>query len=655
MNNFWRMLFSHKKEELSAKKPDDDGHPEECSAAQRLRKSREDSIVDLLRALVGVDQLDYEKAVDSIFQRTIKDFSSAAGRAIAMDADITVRGTSVGKKSGQSFGSKGSGRTVMSDKVLQHFHNRGFIGWSACAIIAQHEIVNRACSIPAVDAIAHGYKIYCSSLKHKPGADHEADEARWLYDLKLYSDETMHMSDICVQLNYKKKVFGVALAVPRVEGAEYEKPFNIDGIKKGSYKGFSVIDPYWITYEFGDDLQNNPLSDGFYEPEYYRLPSGQRIHKTWIVKCVNTHVPDILKPTYYFGGIPLTQMIYERIFCADKIANEAPLLAMTKRLLIADANVEEMIKDPAHANKMMKAINYFRDNFSIFFKKPSSQVQQIDTSLGEFDQLIMTQYQLVACIAQMPATKLLKVTPTGFQSTGQYEWKDYAQSLLEIQKNDYTPLLNFHYLLALKSLYPDRKDLSVTVEFNPIDVPTKEEAATIESRISQLASTLINSGVVTPEEARSLLRAEQNGLFGFISPVMPDVLKRMFEAKDPANAQPPPGQMPPGQIPENGGAEVPLGPEQGGDADTGGDGEQYSKDFTDAVRKIEEMASSDNEALESRQGGEEGGADAGDAFVKAVRNATGDQSIAFDEAVRIAAHVVARFKNKGKGDGNGDK
>ena len=378
------------------------------------------------------------------------------------------------------------------------------------------------------------------------------------------------------------------------------------------------------------------------------MPNGQRIHKSWIVRVVNAHVPDILKPTYYFGGIPLPQMLYERVFCADKIANEAPLMAMTKRLLIADANVEEMIKDKAHANKMLKAINYFRDNFSIFFKKPSSQVQQIDTTLGEFDQLIMTQYQLVACIAQMPATKLLKVTPTGFQSTGEYEWKDYAQSLLDIQNNEYTPLLEFHYRLLLKSLYPDRDDLAVTVLFNPIDVPTKDQTATIEARNAQIISTLINSGVVTPEEARTRLRMEDQGTFSFLNPIMPALLQKMMEAKDPANAphdqQPGGGVLPPSALPPSGG--------DGGGAPQD-DGEKYSAEFTEAVRQIESMASRDNEALQS--GGQQGRGDepeggdgqdgnAADAFTRAVRQATGDQSIAFDEAVQIAALAIAAMR-----------
>ena len=644
---------------LRASRPsvlDEDDSDAERSAVERLRRQRANDSVGHLLSALGTPEAAYKRSetLRQVFQRSLADFgvsgeqqtrpaaaeplavgenhanggasassdaSSAAAPRRAMAQDAAMAGAPLGSKSGISARSRSSmfaNHATIDDRVLQHFHNRGFIGWQACAVLAQHEVINRACAIPAEDAIAHGYKLVCASREHDYNQCHDADEARWLYDIKALSDE-MGMNDICIQLNYKKKVFGVGLAIPRVRGADYERPFNIDGIKADSYEGFAIVDPYWLTYEFDDGSQSDPTSPSFYDPTFYRMPDGRRVHKSWIVRCVNAHVPDVLKPTYYFGGVPLPQMIYERVFCADKIANEAPLLAMTKRLLIADANVEELYKDSAYASRMMKAINYFRDNFSIFFKKPSSQVQQIDTTLSEFDQLIMTQYQLVACIAQMPATKLLKVTPTGFQSTGEYEWKDYAQSLIDIQQNDYSPLLQRHYQMLLRSIYPERKDLAVKVVFSPIDVPTKEQNATTETRIAQLCSTLIQTGVITPDEARRLLRTEDQGMFTFLDPVMPQILQNMMDAKDPANQQQPGGgmggmggAMPQGGMPQMGGA---MGGDpnaaQGGGGGNGaadpnqdpnnpyGDaaGQRNKEDFTNAVLEALKVASPDNPAL----------------------------------------------------------
>ncbi len=628
-------IFGAEREVASSKNEGD--ADKVASSGDRI--SREDAR-RVLRSLTNgkreVGRFDREEAIRKVFARTEEDFIPASGDgggSLAMDAAGSKVAGAPKSVSCKAKINKAVRQYGINDQVLQHFQNRGFIGWSACAILAQHEIINRACAIPAEDAIAHDYTVKCVSPRHERDDRHETSEQPFLSEIKRFSDR-MGMNDICIQLDYKKKVFGVGLAIPRVEGADYDRPYNPDGIAKGSYKGFAVVDPYWLTYELEGDEQSDPTSPDFYEPTYYRMPNGKRVHKSWIVRVVNSHVPDVLKPTYYFGGVPLPQMLYERVFCADKIANEAPLLAMTKRLLIADANVEELMGDDEHASKMMKMIEYFRDNFSIFFKKPNSQVSQIDTSLGEFNQLIMTQYQLVCTIAQMPATKLLKVTPTGFQSTGEFEWKDYAQALLDIQNNVYTPLLERHYELLVRSGYPDRKDIKLSVIFNPIEVPTSVEIATQESRIAQLLGTLINARVITQEEARNVLRGEENGMFNDIAAAMPEMLKQ------------PQGGMPGGApMPSASGAENPPDGGQGQDRS-----EEYSKIFVDAVRKATEIAGGESDALEKFGSGSSSGEGEEDnslaSFAGMVKKAVGDSQIAFDEADAnlIAAGIVAGIR-----------
>jgi hypothetical protein len=198
---------------------------------------------------------------------------------------------------------------------------------------------------------------------------------------------------------------------------------------------------------------------------------NRRIHKSWCIKVVNTIVSDLLKPTYYYGGVPLPQMLMKRLYSADKVADEAQMLAMSKRLLVVDANIQKLVANPKEAAKIMDALKFARDNWGVFFKNPNTNVQQVDTYITEFNQLIMTQYQLVASIAQMPATKLLKVTPTGFQSTGEYEWKDWAQSLIDIQEMEFTPLLERHFQLLTRKR---GKSIAITVKFNPVDAPTEE-------------------------------------------------------------------------------------------------------------------------------------------------------------------------------------
>lgn len=441
-------------------------------------------------------------------------------------------------------------RFPINPRVLKHFQSRMWITFSANAIIATHEIVNLCCSMPGEDAIAHGYKVICASNDHQKTEaakqQHDAEEVRFHQQIKVAADK-MGMNEACAKLNYYKKVYGVGIAIPRVKFKadakspsdssgntpySYADPYNPAMIEPGSYKGFAIVDPIWITYDFDPEEFMDPISPHFQVPTWINT-HNRRIHHTWCIRVLNSEVPDILKPSYYYAGLSLTQKLYERVWCADKLANEAPLLAMTKRLLIADGNLEQMIGDPRHTNIFFKAINYFRDNFSIFVKKPSANVTQLDTSLADLVPLTSYQYQLVSSIAQIPVTKLFKNVPTGLQSTGDYEWNDYAQTLQGIQEKDYTPMLRMHYELYLHSFYPDRKDLKLDIEWAPIDIPKEREQIQMGSQAAQSVSNLAGQGIIMVREARKMLRSLSNPMFQYIEADMPELLSKLEKNKDP--------------------------------------------------------------------------------------------------------------------------
>lgn len=553
-------------------------------------------------AVQGQDEMtdaEYTQAIDSLFPIRLSDFAKAiedgvdpfpvktdmvdmsvptmdditggaagakgiASRAITAKGSPRSSGSETASRryypprNGFHSGLEGGGLSMLPDpllrfpinpRVLKHFQSRIWITYTGCAIIATHEFVNRACSIPAEDAIAHGYKVVCSSPKHKHDNQHDADEAMFLNDIKKAADR-MGLNEACVKLNYKKKVFGVGIAIPWVEfKSDYKSPTDKSGrtpysyadaydpraVKPGSFKGFAVIDPHWLTYQWDKDSRTDPTSPFFLTPTWVKV-RDKRIHRSWIIRAVNSELPDIFKPVYLYGGLSLTQMIYERVWAADKLANEAPLLAMTKRLLVIDGNLEQMQSDSARTNKMFNTVNYFRDNFSLFVKRPTSNVTQLDTSLSELTPLTMSQYQLVAAIAQIPVTKLLKNVPTGLQATGQYEWDDYAQSLKTIQTNDYTPLCKMFFELYVASNYPNRKDLRLDIEWNPIDVPKESEVAQMTSQAAQTVAHLLNTGIIDVAEARAMLRKTNLPMFQTVPTEVPDLLKKIEDAKDPSNA-----------------------------------------------------------------------------------------------------------------------
>ena len=464
----------------------DEKPKEEDKRPERLFTSYKTTLNDVEKELLA------KKSI----QKTCYDFMCEDGTSFAQDSAPSAPMAS-------AFALYGAN---IPDVIYSHFCAQGFIGYQACAILKQNWIINTACTVPAEDAIQPDFEI-----ESKEDIDQEI-----IKDIKHNSSVKYHINDVARNIVINKKTFGQALAIPIFAGDyDYSVPFNIDAIQPNSYLGFKLIEPYWIVPEFDNESISNPASLHFYEPTRWRLPNNLTVHRSQCIHIKNGSVPDILKPAYFYGGVPLPQMIYSRVYAAEKVANEAPMLAMTKRLYVMDGNLANISANQRDAEKQLSVMNWMRDNYGILVKNPEDQIQQIDTALADFDALIMTQYQLVASIAQMPATKLLKTTPKGFNATGEFELKDYIQSLQALQENDMKPLIDRHLQLYSKSKYG--KDLHLTCKFNPIDIPTQETKASLNTALAGMLAQLVSAGVISPEEAREKIQADEFAGFNFIN------------------------------------------------------------------------------------------------------------------------------------------
>lgn len=372
-----------------------------------------------------------------------------------------------------------------------------FIGYSMCAAIAKHWLVDKAIGMPARDALRQGYRI-----------DGKGQ------GLKKLENQTRkrQLNTIMREFITTGRTFGGAIALFVVDSTDpnyYEKPFNPDGVMPGQYKGIKIIEPTWVTPELTSANVQDPGSMQFYVPTFWRI--GTRLyHKSHLCFYIPFPVSNLAKNSYRFFGVSVPERIYERVYAAERTANEAPQLAMTKRLLSLG------IKDLGDADKDVVAANmaYFmqmRDNYGVNITGDEDTINQFDTALGDLDTTIMTQYQLVAASANVPATKLLGTTPKGFNATGEYEESSYREELESMQTNDLEPLMDRHLELLSRSMQLQVQDLSIVWE--ALDSPTAKEYAEINDLKAKTAKSLVEIGAIDGDDVRKQLAEDRNSDF----------------------------------------------------------------------------------------------------------------------------------------------
>jgi len=397
---------------------------------------------------------------------------------------------------------------TVSDGVINWYGTQAFIGAQLCGIIAQNWLVNKACSMPGDDAIRKGYNVVSVDGEELPP---EAIKIIKAYD-KAYR-LTFNMREFI----RKGRIFGVRVAMFKVQSTDpqyYEKPFNIDGVTPGSYKGIVQVDPYWTAPMLDNASASQPDTLHFYEPTWWMI-NGKRVHRSHLIIFRHAEPVDILKPQYLYGGVPLTQQIMERVYAAERVANEAPLLALSKRTTVWLTDMEAVMQDSNAAIGRLQQWVQYRDNYGVKLgDKEGDQFEQFDTSLADFDQLIMTQYQLVAAIAGVPATKLIGTQPKGFNSTGEYEEASYHELLESIQTHDLTPLAERHHQLVIKAFVEPqlrkKMNLETTLNWLPLDTPTAEELAATNLSKAQTDQMLMEAGAISSEDIRQRVATDKN-------------------------------------------------------------------------------------------------------------------------------------------------
>lgn len=409
------------------------------------------------------------------------------------------------------------GQPNINDAITGWFLHGGFIGHQLAGLVAQNWLIDRCCLLPARDAVRHGFKVHT--------ADGDPIDVPDVLKLLKRADKKFKLHQNLKEFIYKGKVFGVRVAFFKIKSTDplfYEYPFNLESVTPNSYEGIVQVDPYWCAPELNEAAASQPDSMHFYEPTWW-LINGKRYHRSHLIIYREGDVADILKPSYQYGGIPLPQKIMERVYAAERTANEAPQLAVSKRTTYVKTDLEDVVMGGPKMVEGLQIAAELADNFQKIMIDKQDDVIQFDTALADLDITIMTQYQLVAATAGVPGTKLLMTQPKGFSATGEFDEAMYHEELESTQESA-TPLVERHHQIAMRSYVtpimrqsdPAFDDIDTSISWNPLDSPTGKEYAEINLIKAQTDLALVQAGAIDYVDARNRLIADENSEYAGI-------------------------------------------------------------------------------------------------------------------------------------------
>ena len=304
--------------------------------------------------------------------------------------------------------------------------------------------------------------------------------------------------DICSGLKWGR-LYGGALCVMMIDGADYSKPLNIDAIGKDKFKGLAVLDRWMVQPSMGELIKD--LGKDMGKPLYYEAMPGvstfpaMKIHHSRVLRFEGVELPYYQKLFENLWGLSVVERILDRLMAFDSATlGAAQLLYKAHLRVLKIKNFREALTAGGAAETaMMKQFRYIQlmqSNEGLTVLDAEDDFDTHSYSFAGVSDALQQFGQQVSGGEEIPLVRLFGQSPAGF-STGETDIRNYYDSINKRQKNDLRHQLD--KLLAVMSKSVLGKPLPEDFEFDFVSLWQLSE--TEKSQIAQTDSTTIK-GVV---------------------------------------------------------------------------------------------------------------------------------------------------------------
>lgn len=275
-------------------------------------------------------------------------------------------------------------------------------------------------------------------------------------------------------------------------------------IKKDSLRAVKVVEPIWC-YPMQYNARN-PLADDWYKPTCW-LVQGQEVHATRLLTFVGREVPDILKPAYSFGGLPLSQMVKPYVDNWLRTRQSVSDIVHSFVIYVLSTNLGTITQ----SNQLIARLDLFnltRDNKGVMaIDKDTEEFSNVQTSLSGLEQLQAQSLEQISAISKIPLVKLTGISPSGLNATAEGELRCFYDWIKAYQEMFFRPHLTTVINFIQLSLF-GKVDEDITFVFKDLwSLDDKQEAE--KQKIEMDTDTgWINAGVLHPEEVRKRLASD---------------------------------------------------------------------------------------------------------------------------------------------------
>lgn len=400
-------------------------------------------------------------------------------------------------------------------KINKTLINNWFLGYQEYSLLSQNGIIQNIIQSYAQDSVREWIEIKSTSKDKTDKSDKIAALNEAFENFKV-KDKFKNAMELTI-------MFGGCKIYPKIKGddnteggATITTPFYKESMGKGDLLYLKVIEPLYATpIEFNS---TNPLAEDFYVPSLWTVLTTP-IHASRMCHFAYNYVPTLLKPVYWFYGMPLVQLCLDYIFGFESVRQNVVGVSGRYNLNIFKTNMEALLNNATGSTfqqgqdleTRLKIAQMFMSNFSVFAlsndKELPEEWQQFNMTIAGLDNLLNQNAELVCAVARIPAIKLFGTSPRGFNATGENELRIYYDLIRSMQMSVMQPNLQQIFELIQIHVF-GQIDPDLHIHFKPLWTESSLETAQIQQIRKDINLAYEQAGILTVEEVRKKLNAD---------------------------------------------------------------------------------------------------------------------------------------------------
>ena len=353
---------------------------------------------------------------------------------------------------------------------------------------------------------------------------------------KLSPDDIQKMSASLTELGIWQKLcstikwarlYGGAIAVMLIDGADYTKPFDAAKVRKDSFKGLAVFDRWQLEPSYNDLVTE--LGPDMGKPKFYTiLPAMEtmstiKVHYSRVVRLEGIEMPYYQKKYDNLWGMSVIERMLDRLMAFDSATQGAAQLIYKAHLRVVqiDGLRQALAMGGKTESAVIKQFQYIRlmqtnEGITLLDKNDTFTPHQYTFS-GLADMLIQFGQQISGAV-NIPLVRLFGQSPSGFNS-GEADLRNYYDNVGKLQES----MLRMPIFKILDTLCMsvNGKPLPEDFEFdfNSLWQPSEVEKSQIVNNDVSALNIAFQAGMITKKIAMKELaqRSHVTGRFSNIT------------------------------------------------------------------------------------------------------------------------------------------